>query len=208
MKVLIADDEAIIRMGLKSMLHELGHDVFAAKNGKDALQQAERYQPEIAILDIRMPFMDGMDVAKALHNRRPIPIIILTGDANKLLIEKAESVPFQAHLIKPLRSANEILAAMAVATKVFREQQKAIEKQSAAEKRLAEQKTIDRAKTLLGELGMSENDAHHELQQKARRSGRPMHEVAAETIAVVRAQSVLKKNATGQSSKLIPILNS
>ncbi len=193
MKVLIADDESIIRMGLKSMLQELGHSVFAAKNGKDALQQAERYVPDIAILDIRMPYMDGLDVAKSLGNRRPIPIIILTGDANKLLLDKATSVPFQAHLIKPIRSSADILAAMAVATKVFREQQAAVQKQAAAETRLVAQKTIDRARTLLIAQGMDEEAAYHFLQEKARQTGRPMREVAAETIDLHQAYIVFEK---------------
>ena len=74
MRVLVADDEALIRMGLKSMLDELGHEVITAANGREAIQQVHRLQPDIAILDIKMPYTDGLQAAETLSRSRPLPM--------------------------------------------------------------------------------------------------------------------------------------
>ena len=78
MRILIADDEAIIRMGLKKMLGDLGHEVLTAVNGREALKMAERYQPDLAILDIKMPYTDGLQAAQTLERKQPMPVLILT----------------------------------------------------------------------------------------------------------------------------------
>lgn len=117
MKILIADDEAIIRMGLKSMLAELGHTVFEATNGREALQIVQHQHPELALLDIQMPYTDGLHVARAIDRVRPIPVVILTAFGQKELVDKASEYPIHGYLIKPVQSA-ELNAALAVATVV------------------------------------------------------------------------------------------
>ena len=191
MKILIADDESIIRMGMKSMLTELGHTVFAAKNGKDALTQFDTYHPDLAILDIRMPLLDGMDTAKRLYGKRPIPIIFLTGDSNRLLLSMSESAPFHATLIKPVRGADDLIAAIAVATNVFRREQEADKQKTIAEKRLADQKIVDRARLMLIQRGMTEQEAHTHIQKMARSTNQKQRDVAAELIIQCQAEALL-----------------
>ena len=173
------------------MLTELGHTVFAAKNGKDALTQFDTYHPDLAILDIRMPFLDGMDTAKRLYGKRPIPIIFLTGDSNRLLLSMSESAPFHATLIKPVRGTDDLIAAIAVATNVFRREREADEQKAMAEKRLADQKVVDRARLMLIQRGMTEQEAHTHIQQTARNTNRKQRDVAAELITRCEAEALL-----------------
>ena len=167
MKILIADDESLIRMGLKSMLRELGHDVLTAKNGRDALQQAREHTPDLAILDIRMPLTNGLDAARAMVKTRPIPIIMLTAFGDADLVEQASELPIQGYMIKPVRSA-ELSATITVATKRFQDQQAEIAKREKAEQRLEDRILVDRAKSKLMKGGMSEEDAFKRIQQIAR----------------------------------------
>ena len=87
MLVLIADDEPIIRLGLQSMLEEMGHRAITAANGREAIQQAQRHQPEMAILDIKMPYTDGLQAAATISRKQPMPILLLTAFSDKELIE-------------------------------------------------------------------------------------------------------------------------
>jgi response regulator NasT len=177
MKILIADDESIIRMGLKSMLQEMGHVVFAARNGRDALQQARTYKPDLAVLDIRMPLTSGLDAAKAMYRVRPLPIILLTAYSDETLIDRATSLPIHAYLIKPVKTA-ELAAAIAVATKRFQDQQTETTRRQKAEDKLESRKTIDRAKGKLMAQGMSEEAAYNAIQQLARDTRQTMREAA------------------------------
>lgn len=95
MLILIADDESIIRLGLKSMLEGLGHQVLAATNGREALRMAERQPPDLAILDIQMPYTNGLQAARALMASRPLPILILTAFSEQDLIDKATDLPIK-----------------------------------------------------------------------------------------------------------------
>ena len=191
MKVLIADDESIIRMGLKSMLQELGHIVFAARNGQEALAQAKEYQPDLAILDIRMPGMDGLQVVKELYNIQPLPIIMLTAYSGETLVEKASNLPIQAYLIKPIKSSAELMATIAIATKRFNDQQTEIDKRESAERRLEERQLISQAKIILVQTRhWTEEESHAHIQQLARDEGRTMKAVAYEIIVVNRLEEL------------------
>ena len=122
MRILIADDESIIRMGLKSILQELGHEVLAATNGREALEMARRHRPDLAIFDIKMPFTDGLQAAKALSRTHPMPILLLTAFSEQDLIDKATDLPIHGYLIKPIKP-EELAAAIAVAHKRFADNQ-------------------------------------------------------------------------------------
>lgn len=174
MRILIADDESIIRLGLKGMLAEEGHEVVAAVNGREAIQMARRHRPDLAILDIKMPFTDGLAAAKAIVKERPLPIILLTAFSEGDLVEKASDLPIQGYLVKPVE-AGALRAAIAVARKRFAESQ-------ALAERLADRALVDKAKARLIAEGLTEAEAHRQLQQVARRERVSVAEVARQVL--------------------------
>lgn len=177
MRILIAEDEPIIRMGLKGMLEELGHSVTAAANGREALEHHRRRRPELAILDIEMPFTNGLQAAAAMTRQRPLPIIILTAYGQDSLIEKASDLPIHGYLIKPV-TPQALSAAIAVAVKRFADARQLESAKSALEERLEDRKIIDRAKGILMAGGLSEEAAYKAIRKEARETRRSMREVA------------------------------
>lgn len=167
MRILIADDEAIIRMGLKKMLRDLGHEVVTAVNGREALTMAERQQPDLAILDIKMPFTDGLQVAQTLARKQPMPVLILTAFSEQALIEKASDLSIHGYLLKPVKS-EELAAAIAVATKRFAETQALEVENTRLEQKMKDRKIIDRAKGKLMQKGLTEEEAYRYIQNQAR----------------------------------------
>ena len=177
MKILIAEDESIIRMGLKSMLQELGHEVYAAVNGREALQMARKFNPDLAILDIKMPYTDGLQAAKTLAQTDPLPILLLTAFSEEELIEQASDLPIQGYLIKPIKP-EELSAAIAVAIKRFRETRTLEAENVKLEQMLITRKLIDRAKGKLMEQGLSEEEAYLTIQKQARDNRQTITEAA------------------------------
>jgi response regulator NasT len=177
MRILIADDESIIRMGLKSMLQELGHEVMTATNGREAVQMVRRHQPDLAILDIKMPYTDGMQAAQTLARLHPLPVLLLTAFSDQELIEAATDLPIQGYLIKPVKS-EELAAAIAVAAKRFSENEMLQERADKLENELITRKLIDRAKGKLMAAGLTEEEAYRAIQQRARENQQSMRQVA------------------------------
>lgn len=173
MLILIADDESIIRMGLRSMLEALGHEVIAASNGREALRMAERQRPDLAILDIRMPYTDGLQAARALAQSRPLPILLLTAFSEADLVDRATDLPIHGYLVKPIQP-EELSAAIAVAVKRFEENQALAVRAAQLEAELAARKLIDRAKGRLMQTGLSEEAAYRAIQERARRERQTM----------------------------------
>jgi response regulator NasT len=177
MKILIADDESIIRLGLKKMLQEMGHEVVTAVNGREAIGMAQTQQPDLAILDIKMPYTDGLQAAQTISRTHPLPILLLTAFSEQDLIEKATDLPIHGYLIKPIKPG-ELSAAIAVARKRFEESQTLARRTTELETTLAERKLIDRAKGKLMETGMSESEAYQALQLYARQNQQSILQVA------------------------------
>lgn len=177
MLILVADDEPIIRLGLQAMLAEMGHQVILVANGREAIQQARRQPVDLAILDIKMPYTDGLQAAETLSRTNPLPILILTAYSDRDLIDRATDLPIQGYLVKPVK-AEELGAAIALAAKRF-EETRQIQQQAA---RLAEQletrKLIDRAKARLMASGLSEAEAYQLIQRQARDQQQSMRQVA------------------------------
>lgn len=167
MKILIADDDGIIRMGLASMLKEQGHEVIACADGRDAVQAGIHQEPEMAILDINMPHLDGLHAAREIRRRRALPIIILTAYGQEDLVDKAAHFPIHAYLIKPVASA-ELNAAIKVASRRFQEAQALEAEKARLQRALEERKVIDQAKGKLIASGLSEEEAHRAIQRYAR----------------------------------------
>jgi response regulator NasT len=177
MRILIADDESIIRLGIKAMLNEMGHEVLAASNGREALQMAQRHQPDLAILDIKMPFTDGLQAARTLARTCPLPILLLTAFSEQDLIEQAADLPIQGYLIKPIKP-EELAAAIAIATRRFADASSLQERADKLEDELVTRKLIDRAKGKLMATGLTEDEAYQTIQQRARTNRQSMRQVA------------------------------
>ncbi|WP_374688505.1 ANTAR domain-containing response regulator [Promineifilum sp.] len=185
MLILIAEDESLIRLGLKSMLEELGHQVIAATNGREALRMAERQPPDLAILDIQMPYTDGLQAARALAASRPLPILILTAFSQREMIERATDLPIHGYLVKPIKP-EDLDAAIIVAVKRFADSEAQAERTADLERELAARKLIDRAKGRLMQTGLTEEDAYRALQDRARRNRQTL---------VAAAEAVLRQHA-------------
>jgi len=181
LEILIADDEPIIRMGLKAMLQEMGHRVTAASNGREALRLARRQQFDLAILDIKMPYTDGLQTARTLALTSPLPVLLLTAFSERDLVEEASDLPIQGYLVKPVQPG-QLSASIAVAHKRFVEAQARAAQTQQLAQQAERQQVIDRAKGKLMAGGLSEDAAHRVLQRQARNGRRPMHEVAQEIL--------------------------
>jgi response regulator NasT len=178
---LIADDEPLIRMGLGAMLQELGHRSTAASNGREALQMARHQRFDLAILDIKMPYTDGLQAAETLARTMPLPVILLTAFSEQDLIETATDLPIHGYLVKPVQPG-QLAAAIAVARKRFADARQATEQAEALAQKLAGRKLVDRAKGLLMQGGLSEAEAYDLLQRRARNTRRSLDEVAREIL--------------------------
>jgi two-component system, response regulator PdtaR len=167
LKILVAEDESIIRLGLKTMLTSLGHEVLLAVDGHEALNQFHARSLDLAILDIRMPFTDGLEAAKAMYRHRPVPILILTAFGEQDLIEQAAALPVQGYLIKPV-DERDLAAAIEVAVARFEESQASVREGAELRDDLETRKVVDRAKGKLMQQGKTEEEAYRMIQEVAR----------------------------------------
>jgi len=183
LRILIADDEAIIRLGLRTVLEEMGHQVVgAAPDGVAAVSLARRTRPDVVILDIKMPGLDGLAAAEAIAAERPAPILILTAYSDRELVERAATLAVQGYLVKPIREAD-LAPAIEIAMARFSEWQ-ALQKEAAnLQEALLTRDLVDQAKRLLMEReGLKEREAFLRIQHHSRRQRRPMREVAEEVL--------------------------
>jgi response regulator NasT len=167
LRILVAEDEALIRMGLKTMLTGLGHEVYLAADGHEALNIFHARSPDLAILDIRMPFTNGLEAAKAMSKARPIPILILTAFGEQDLIEDAAQLPILGYLIKPV-DERDLAAAIQVAVARFGESQTRTQETEELRADLETRKVVDRAKGKLMQTGKTEEEAYRLIQEAAR----------------------------------------
>ncbi|MDI7275490.1 MAG: response regulator [Anaerolineae bacterium] len=183
MRILIADDEAIIRLGLKATLEAMGHQVVGvAADGASAIELARTALPDLVILDIKMPGIDGLDAAEAISRERPVPIVILTAYSSPDLVGRAASLAIHGYLVKPIRPV-ELGPALEIAVSRF-EQARALRQQAAdLQEALRSRQVIERAKLRLMESrGLSEGEALRWLRARARRQRRSMREVSDEVL--------------------------
>ncbi len=179
LRILIADDEAIIRLGLKKMLEELGHHVVAAAvDGVAAVELARRTQPDLAILDVRMPRLDGLEAARQIVEERPVPIVLLTAYSDRATVERAKATAVLAYLVKPVKEV-ELGPTIEIALGRFEEQQiLAAEREELADA-LETRELIARAKqVLIDRQGLSEREAFRQIHLTSRAQRRPMKTVA------------------------------
>lgn len=178
-RVLIVDDEPVIRMDLRAMLESMGHTVVGeADTGETALALARTLKPDLVIVDIMMPGMDGIELSRRLAKERIAPVLILTAYSEQAMIEGADKAGVLGYLVKPFREAD-LAPAIQVAVSRYREL-RAIEAQMLnLEQEIRARRVIGRAKRLLAQrFGISEEEAFRKLTSTAETTGKSLAEVA------------------------------
>jgi response regulator NasT len=179
LRILIADDESIRLMSLRAQLAALGHRVIAeASTGMEAVELAERARPDLAILDIRMPEMDGIDAAEQITRARPIPIILLTAYSEEQLVARAAQTSISAYLLKPV-AEDDLLPAISLALARFRQFEALQHEVADLKEALEARKLIERAKgILMRRLDLTEDEAFRRLQKQSQDANRRLADVA------------------------------
>jgi AmiR/NasT family two-component response regulator len=178
-RVVVADDESIVRMDLREMLESLGYLVVGeAGDGESAVHLARELKPNIVIMDIKMPGMDGIEAGRVLTEERISPVLLLTAYSQHDLVERAKEAGVMAYIVKPFHEAD-LAPAIEVALRrwqEFRSLEKEVEDLKEA---LETRKLVDRAKGILMDTqGLSEADAFRRIQKTSMDQRKPMKEVA------------------------------
>lgn len=173
LRVLIADDEAIIRMDLKEMLIEKGFDVVAeAANGEEAVQLLKSLSVDLAILDINMPKLDGLTVAKIIHKEKKIPIVILTAYTDSDLVNQAKDYGVYGYLIKPVKE-EQIYPTLTISYQRFLDQKE-------TENKWKEKQYIEQAIFVLqNKYQMTEQEAYQKIRSFSMKKRMSLKEIAA-----------------------------
>jgi two-component system, response regulator PdtaR len=178
-RVLVAEDEALIRLDLKEMLEEEGYDVVGeAGDGEQAVRLAEELKPDLVILDVKMPVLDGIAAAERIAEARIAPVVILTAFSQRELVERARDAGAMAYLVKPF-TRSDLVPAIEIAVSRFTELGALAQEVADLGDQLAARKAVDRAKGVLQkQLGLSEPEAFRWIQKTAMDLRRSMREVA------------------------------
>jgi response regulator NasT len=179
LRVLVAEDEALIRLDLVDMLKEEGYDVIGeASDGEEALAMARELDPDLVVMDVKMPKMDGITAAATIAEERIAAVVMLTAFSQRELIERAREAGAMAYVVKPF-DASDVVPAIEIAMARFAEI-RAVEAEVAdLEERFASRKAVDQAKGLLQEgLGLTEPEAFRWIQKTAMDLRKSMREVA------------------------------
>lgn len=188
-RILIAEDNDLVALTLEEQLKGLGYDVIGiARTGAEAIDLASRLGPDLVIMDIRMPEMEGTEAATRINQQRPTPILMLTAYTDRETIRKAEQAGALGYLVKPVNEA-ELSPAISIALARFRELQALRAQVHELEESLEARKLIERAKGILMQrLGLTERDAYERLRQRARDKRAKMKDIAQ---AIIEAEELL-----------------
>ena len=188
-RILVAEDEALIRLDLVEMLRDAGHEIVGqASNGEQAVELAAEHKPDIVIMDVKMPVLDGISAAEQIGNAKICPVVMLTAFSQTELVERARDAGVMAYIVKPFTAAD-LAPAIDIAVSRWAEYQ-ALESEIAdLSERLETRKSVDRAKgVLMAKLKLSEADAFRWIQKAAMDSRLSMREVADAVIAGMPAK--------------------
>jgi len=178
-RIIIADDKAVIRMDLRETLTNLGYLVVGeVGDGRSAVNLARELKPDLVIMDIKMPDMDGIDAAKILTAESIAPVLLLSAYSQPELVERAKDAGVAGYITKPF-SEESLLPAIEVLLASFQEYQKISEEHARLEDRLATRVAVDRAKgILMDSRDMTEQEAFRNIQRMSMNSRKSMREVA------------------------------
>ena len=188
MRILVAEDETIIRLDLRDLLVRSGFEVVAeARDGEEAVALAREHEPDLAIMDVKMPRLDGIEAARRILDERPIPIVMLTAYGQDELVSRAVEAGVFGYLVKPFREAD-LLPAIRTARARHEEMAEIREQAESLAEALAARKSIERAKGLLMEReGLSEQEAFARLRKASQVSGRPLRVIAEAVVATLES---------------------
>ena len=188
LRIVIADDEPIIRLDLRKTLENMGHQVVGeAGDGAKAIDVAREMKPDIVILDIKMPELDGIDGAKVITTEGIAPVLLLTAYSQKDLVDRAKDAGVFAYLVKPFKEAD-LLPAMEIAISRYEEFVELENEVSDLENKLDTRKAVDRAKgILMDQYGLKEQEAFRRIQIQSMNTRKSMREIAD---AIIIAHSV------------------
>ncbi|MGQ9482229.1 ANTAR domain-containing response regulator [Chloroflexus sp.] len=188
-RILIAEDNDLVSLTLEDQLKGLGYEVVGiARTGTEAVMLASRLKPDLVIMDIRMPEMDGTEATARIRDQTGIPVVMLTAFADKEAIRRAEAAGALAYLVKPVNE-QELPPAITIALARHREIQNLRNENLELQEALEARKLIERAKGILMQrLGLSERDAYERLRQRARDKRTKMKDIAQ---AIIEAEELL-----------------
>ena len=177
--VIVAEDEALIRLDLVEMLTEEGYDVVGeAGDGEEAVKLARELEPDLVIMDVKMPKMDGISAAEIIAEERIAPVVMLTAFSQRDLVERAREAGAMAYVVKPF-GASDVVPAIEIAMGRFQEITAIEEELANLEDRLESRKIIDQAKGILQQdLGLTEPEAFRWIQKTAMDLRKSMRDVA------------------------------
>lgn len=186
MRVFIADDEPLVLLGFRKMVAACGHEVVGtASTGPEALQAILQLVPDVIMMDVNLPDMDGLTVIETIQKTLQIPAVVITGQRDQRILDRVSSGGVFGYLQKPV-DQYEISSALSIAVARFNEQKATAMERDQALNKLTERKIIERAKGLLmDQFGISEEQAMRFLQRKSRNESRKI---------VFVAQDILNKS--------------
>jgi len=178
-RVLIAEDETIIRLDLRGTLEASGYEVCGeARDGVEAVELAESLAPDVIVMDVKMPRLDGIDAARRILERQAVPIVMLTAFGQEELVERAVDTGVFGYLAKPFRE-QDIIPALAAARARHAEFAEVKLQATSLLEALEARKAIERAKgILMAKEGITEDEAFARLRRASQKSGRPMRVIA------------------------------
>ena len=184
MRVIVVDDETIIRLDIKEMLVEAGHIVIAeAAEGEEAVRLATELKPDLVIMDVKMPGMDGITAARLINENQIAPVLLLTAYSQADLVEKAKESGVLAYLVKPIRE-EQLFPAIEIALSRFKEIKSLGEELDYLKESLETRKLLDRAKgILMAAHNLTEAEAYRKMQQYSMNQRMSLKELAEAIIA-------------------------
>jgi len=188
-RVIIADDESIIRMDVREMLTNLGYLVVGeVGDGRSAVNLARELKPDIVVMDIKMPDMDGIEAAKILTEERIAPVLLLSAYSQQDLVERAKEAGVAGYIVKPFQEAA-LTPAIEVSLARFREFRALEDEVEDLQEALETRKVVERAKGILMDTqGLKESEAFRKIQKMSMNTRRPMKQVAEAIILAHEAQ--------------------
>ncbi len=179
LRIVIADDEPIILLDLRQMLEELGYSVVAeASTGAQAVEMVRKFKPDLAILDVKMPEMDGIEAARILHEEKLAPVLLLTAYSDTELIQRAKQAGVYGYLVKPFKQAD-LTPAIEIALSRYYDARELEHQVHDLKETLEARKLIERAKGILMDTyGLREQEAYRRIQVQSMNTRKSMREIA------------------------------
>lgn len=188
-RIVIADDEALICMDLREMLEEAGHEVVGiGSDGVEALDLVKEKKPDLVILDVKMPRLDGIQAARMIAHDNLAPVVLLTAFGDEDMIEKAKKSMVFGYVMKPVEEKT-LFPAIQIAVSQYRQKKDMVDRVKNMERELAARKIVDRTKGLLMDYyHITEEDAYRRMQQTSMKRGITIADVAQKVVKEIMAR--------------------